>query len=157
MASILRPEKFPTPRNPRFRELVHKKLKGQHFMREVGIHLDEIEPGYVSASMELQPRHLQQDGNAHGGVIMTLLDVAMGFAAFTLVDPHQHVVSGQMDVHFLRPGRSQRLWAEGHVIKAGRRLSFCEGQVWAVGAGTRQLIAKAQSIMVIFVPGQPNQ
>ncbi len=157
MANTLRPEVFPTPRNPHFRALVHQKLEGQHFMRAVGIQLEDIEPGYVTARLPLEQRHLQQDGNAHGGVIMTLLDVAMGFAAFTLVEPHQHVVSGQMDIHFLRPGRGERLWAEGRVIKAGRRLSFCEGQVWAEHGTDRTLVARAQAVMVTFVPGRPQE
>ena len=153
MENTLRPDPPFQPRNPHFEALVRRKLAGQHFMRAVGIELDEISPGYVTAVLPMEKRHLQQDGNAHGGVIMTLLDVAMGFAAFTLVEPNQHVVSGQMDIHFMRPGRGQGLWAEGAVEKAGKRLSFCHGRVWALTAGKPPVLAAAaRSVMVTFVP-----
>ncbi len=158
MENTLKPKTPFRPQNPHFAALVRQKLEGQYFMRSVGIELETVMPGYVTAVLPMEQRHLQQDGNAHGGVIMTLLDVAMGFAAFTLVAPHQHVVSGQMDIHFMRPGRGRKLWAEGVVQKSGKRLHFCRGQVWVTAPGRAPvLIAGAQSVMVVFTPQHQNK
>jgi uncharacterized protein (TIGR00369 family) len=66
---------------------------------------------------------------AHGGVLMTLLDVAMARAATSLDDaPSRTVVTVEMSSRFLRPGRGP-LSAEGRVIKAGSSLCSCEAQV----------------------------
>jgi uncharacterized protein (TIGR00369 family) len=66
---------------------------------------------------------------AHGGVLMTLLDVAMARAATSLADaPSRTVVTVEMSTRFLRPGLGP-LIAEGRVIASGRSLCTCEGHV----------------------------
>jgi uncharacterized protein (TIGR00369 family) len=77
---------------------------------------------------------------AHGGVLMTLLDVAMARAATSLDDaPSRTVVTVEMSSRFLRPGRGP-LSAEGRVIKAGSSLCSCEAQVLNA---TGELVASA--------------
>jgi uncharacterized protein (TIGR00369 family) len=77
---------------------------------------------------------------AHGGVLMTLLDVAMARAATSLDDaPSRTVVTVEMSSRFLRPGRGP-LSAEGRVIRAGSSLCTCEGQVLDAGG---ELVASA--------------
>ncbi len=63
---------------------------------------------------------------AHGGVTCTLLDIAMGSAARRLVD--LPVMTLDMQTSFIAPGRGVLL-AEGRVIRAGRSVVFCEGEV----------------------------
>ena len=51
-----------------------------------------------------------------------------------------------------REGAPERLVCEAVVVKAGRRISFTEAEVWAEQAGTRTLVMKASATMAI-VPG----
>jgi len=65
----------------------------------------------------------------HGGVLMTLLDVAMARAATSRVEaPTATVVTVQMSSSFVKPGRGP-LTAEGRVLAAGGSLCSCEAQV----------------------------
>src|SRR5712664_3896692 len=65
---------------------------------------------------------------AHGGVLLTLLDVAMGSAARTTDGHAAGIVTVSLTVNFIRPC-SGLLRAEGRVLRSGRSLVFCEGEV----------------------------
>ncbi len=69
----------------------------------------------------------------HGGVLMTLLDVAMARAATSRAEaPTATVVTVQMASNFVKPGRGP-LTAEGRVLAAGGSLCSCEAQVLDAG------------------------
>lgn len=80
---------------------------------------------------------------AHGGVIMTLLDVAMARAATSVPDaPSRTAVTVEMSSRFLHPGRGP-LVAEGFVLNQTRSLCTCqanvlnaEGRIVATAMGT---------------------
>lgn len=66
---------------------------------------------------------------AHGGVVMTLLDVAMARAATSQPGaPSTTVVTVEMSTRFVRPGRGP-LVAEGSVLHAGGALCTCEASL----------------------------
>ena len=54
----------------------------------------------------------------------------------------------EMKINLLRPGLGDRLVAEGHVLKAGRRLIIVRADVFAEDGGARKLIAVLQGTMV---------
>ena len=127
---------------------VRAKLVRQHFMHLVGADLTRIEPGRVEAELTLGRQHQQQRGFAHGGLIATLADLVAGFAAVTLVPDGVGIVTSDLRVSYLNPGVGQRLRAVGWVLKAGRRLHFCEAEVWCDDV----LIAKASATMAVVEP-----
>jgi uncharacterized protein (TIGR00369 family) len=137
------------PKNPLYRELIAEKLKGQRFMHHVGMQLTKIEPGYVEATIDFSAFLEQQNGFLHGGVTATLCDVTAGFAAFSLVDADEGVVTGDLRVSYLNPGKSPQYLSKGWVIKTGRLLHFCESEVWGIQPnGEAILLAKSSSTMV---------
>lgn len=81
--------------------------------------------GRTQLRLTLEPQHLNNLGIAHGGIIATLLDVAMGTAARTMIGTP--VMTLDMNVAFLNPGRGEMI-AEGRVLKAGRSIVFCEAE-----------------------------
>jgi uncharacterized protein (TIGR00369 family) len=147
-------ESYPKIRslNPGFRKLVEKKVEGQFFMRLVGLELTDIEEGKTNAILQVDQKHRQQNGFLHGGVIGTLVDVVMGFAAFTLVPEDQHVVTAEIKITFLSPSLSKYVHARGWVLKPGKKLHFCEAEVWEQQQGKNKLIAKASSSMAVIFP-----
>jgi uncharacterized protein (TIGR00369 family) len=124
---------------------IRRKLERQNFMHLVGADLTRIEPGRIEATLALGEQHQQQRGFAHGGLVATMADLAAGFAAVTLVPDGVGVVTAELKVSYLNPGIGTQLKAIGWVLKAGRRLHFCEAEVWCDDV----LIAKATATMAV--------
>jgi uncharacterized protein (TIGR00369 family) len=124
---------------------IRRKLERQNFMHLVGADLTRIEPGRIEATLALGEQHQQQRGFAHGGLVATMADLAAGFAAVTLVPDGVGVVTAELKVSYLNPGVGTQLKAIGWVLKAGRRLHFCEAEVWCDDV----LIAKATATMAV--------
>ncbi len=142
------------PQNPQFKDFINEKLKGQHFMRHIGFDLTTIEPGYIEGRAPIKDFLTQQDGFIHGGVTSTIADVVCGFAAFSLVSEEEHVVTGNLSISYLSPGKGSHIFGKGYVIKPGKRLNFCEGEVWVESQKEDKLIAKISATMPSFKPGK---
>jgi len=100
------------------------------FLKLLGLQQEDAPPG---ASRLRLPDVREELHNmlaaAHGGVLMTLLDVAMARAAISHPDaPSGTVVTVEMSTRFLRPGLGS-LTAEGRVLSSGRSLCTCEAHV----------------------------
>jgi uncharacterized protein (TIGR00369 family) len=103
------------------------------FVDHVGLTLERFEPGIAALAVDLREELTNTWGVAHGGVVMTLLDVAMAHAART---PSEQggaldaggVVTIEMKTSFMRPGQG-RLVAEGRRMHRTATIAFCEGTV----------------------------
>lgn len=138
--------------NQDFKARVEKFLERQHFMKLVGFDLNVIEAGRTEGWLDLELQHQQQTGLVHGGVTATLADIVAGFSAYTLVPEDQHVVTGEIKISYFAPGRGDRLHAIGYVVKQGRKVNFCEAEVWCHNGDEKTLIAKATTTMVTIPP-----
>jgi len=98
------------------------------FLELLGARADHWEHGRAVVSLELRKELVNSWGSAHGGVLTSLLDVAMGAAAMTVDGQASGVVTVNLSVTFLRTGAGG-LVAEGRMMKGGRSLVFCEGEV----------------------------
>ncbi|WP_317132047.1 PaaI family thioesterase [Rufibacter hautae] len=122
-------------------------------MHLLGFEIKTIEIGLIEGTLPLEEKHKQHKGFAHGGVIATIADVVMGFAAVTLVPAQQHVVTSNLNISYLNPGVGTALFARGWVLKQGRRLNFCEAEIFSIdGSGQKNLVAKASATMAILAP-----
>ena len=121
-------------------------------MKLVGFDLQEIDAGRTYGELVITQDHLQQTGLIHGGVTATVADIVCGFAAYTTVPDTHHVVTAELRISYLRPGKGSVIAAEGRVLKSGEKLIFCESDVWAIDQGQRTLIAKASAIMATIQP-----
>ena len=96
------------------------------FVRFCGIEALDVVEGRTRLRLALRPEHANNLGIAHGGVICTLLDVALGTAA--RLRAGRPVVTLDMQARFVAPGRDVLL-AEGRVTRAGRSVIFCEAEI----------------------------
>lgn len=135
--------------NPKFKETIREKLKGQHFMHHIGFDLTDISEGMVKGEMKLEQKHLQQFGFVHGGVTASLMDITMGFAAYSLMPVGKGVVTANLSIDFLNPGLGDELHATGEVEKIGSKLVYCKARVYSLENGQRTHIASARSIMAV--------
>ncbi|GGG14232.1 PaaI family thioesterase [Pontibacter amylolyticus] len=139
--------------NPDFRADIKEKLERQEFMKLMGFEVTKIEVGRVEGELLLEQKHKQHKGFAHGGVIATLADIVAGFAAVSLVPKGHHVVTAEIKVSYFHPGVGDKLLAKGYVLKQGRKLNFCEAEVYVVkGSQEPLLIAKASASMANIAP-----
>jgi uncharacterized protein (TIGR00369 family) len=85
------------------------------------------------ASIVLDARHINSGGVCHGGMLLSLADVAMGAATFDAGGGHP-CATIQMDGHFLAAAKEgQRLLAVATQLRKVRELSFMECDIWAGG------------------------
>ncbi len=135
--------------NPNFKEAILKKIDGQHFMHHIGFHIHTIEPGLIIGAMPIENHLKQNTGFLHGGLVATLADIVAGFSASSLLPAGFHVVTGELKISYLNPGLGQTVEAKGYVLKQGRKIYFCEAEIYCNNAGQASLIAKATTTMIV--------
>ena len=102
------------------------------FGEGLGLELYTFGDGRAEVGLALVETHLNSWGVAHGGVLMTLLDVAMAHAARS-VNINQPgcgpgVATIEMKTTFMRAAQGQ-LRALGKVLHRTPTMAFCEGSV----------------------------
>ncbi|PYR43769.1 MAG: hypothetical protein DMF95_25015 [Acidobacteria bacterium] len=90
----------------------------------------------------------QQHGLFHGGVVASLVDVACGYAALSVMPADREVLTVEFKVHFLKPAKTDRVIAVGQVVQAGRTLTVCEGSVFDA-TRTRVLARMTATMMAV--------
>lgn len=116
--------RHPAPSVERAREYERKIPFSTH----LGLVTETLGEGSARVSLPLAPQLLNSLGSAHGGVIMTLLDVVLCTAARTLHPDSAGVITIDMSVSFIGAGTGARLLAAGRVLRNGRSIIFTEGE-----------------------------
>lgn len=76
-------------------------------------------------ALRIEQRHLNSRGTAHGGVLATLCDVALGYGTAFTETPPMPLATVQICTDFFSPV-SLGAWVEAHVLieRIGRQLAF---------------------------------
>ncbi len=102
------------------------------FIDSLGFELLRFEAGEAEIGVNVVETQLNSFGVAHGGLCMTLLDVAMSHAARSLNRDQPEggpgVVTVEMKTTFMRPAEG-RLRAVAKVLHASSTLVFAQGEV----------------------------
>jgi len=109
------------------------------FLDMLGVKAELNAEGLPVVSVDLRPELMNSYQVSHGGVIMTLLDVAMAMAARTSFRHKGGVMTVDMSMSFLRPATG-RVVAQGRVLRGGRSLYFCEAEAQDASG---QMVAKS--------------
>lgn len=115
------------------------------FARYLGLHVIEQNESHALLRVDRKPELLNSWGVMTGGVIMTMLDLAMGAAVRGQVGHTVSVATLDISMAFMNPARGDFV-VEGRVLKAGKSATstfFCEaeargadGTLFAKGIGT---------------------
>jgi uncharacterized protein (TIGR00369 family) len=100
--------------------------------------------------MPFSEKLTQQHGFIHGGVVTMLCDTACGFAALSLMPEDAAVLTTEFKINLLAPAQGERFIASGRVVRPGKRLMVCLGEVFAEAAGTRKQIALMTASMMVI-------
>ena len=136
------------PTNPNYIEQIEQGFARQTVMERIGAHLIRIEPGQVEIGLNFREDLTQQHGYLHAGIVTTIVDSACGFAAYSLMPPGSEVLTVEYKVNLLAPAKGERFIAIGRVIKPGRTLTVCSGEVSAIEGEEKRLIAMMQTTMI---------
>ncbi|MFP4833748.1 MULTISPECIES: PaaI family thioesterase [Paraburkholderia] len=98
------------------------------FVEHLGAQLVSARDGASEVVLPLAERHLNTWDVAHGGVTMTLADIALAMAARSVAADGVGVVTVEMKVNFMQPGRGE-LRATGRVLHRSTTMAYCEGEI----------------------------
>jgi uncharacterized protein (TIGR00369 family) len=99
------------------------------FIEYLGIRTVSAIDGEAHVVLPLDPHHLNVWNIAHGGVIMTMLDIAMGGAARSLATDGSGPVTIEMKTNFMQPG-SGELRGVGRVLHKSTTMAYCEAEIF---------------------------
>ena len=88
--------------------------------------ISRLERRLVEISAVNRPTLEQQDGFVHAGALVTLADIAGGYATLTLLLPGSRVLSVEIKPNFLRPATGSMIRGRAKVRKIGRTIAVCE-------------------------------
>lgn len=137
-----------TASNPDFERTVRQSFMRQRLMELLGAKLGAVLAGSVEISLPVRDDILQQGGVVHAGAIASIADSACGYAALTLMPPGSEVVSIEFKLNLLAPATGQSLVARGRVVRAGRTITTCSADVFAVASGEETLVATMLGTMM---------
>ena len=109
-------------------EFAREYQKKIPFVAHLKILTETLGQGTASLSMPIEPYMTNSLGTAHGGVIMSLLDVALCTAARTLHPESVGVITIDLSTSFIGGASGRKLLADARVLRDGRSMSFVEAE-----------------------------
>ncbi|MGH8687244.1 MAG: PaaI family thioesterase [Burkholderiales bacterium] len=98
------------------------------FVAHLKIETEALDQGTARMWLPVEPHLTNSLGTVHGGVILSLLDVALCTAARTLHPDSLGVVTIEISTTFIGGGQGERLIAESRVLRDTRSLTFVEAE-----------------------------
>jgi len=141
----------PEARDPGFEARVRASFARQAVMHTIGAELGHIAPGEVDVRLPFREDLAQQHGFLHAGVVGTIADSAAGYAAYTLMPAEAAVLSVEYKLNLMAPAAGEWFVARGRVKKAGRTITVCTADVFALRGGEERLVATMQGTMMTIV------
>jgi uncharacterized protein (TIGR00369 family) len=98
------------------------------FAERLGVRVVHRDIGDVCLELDLMDDHMNSWQMAHGGVIMSMFDIAMAMSAKTLDDASSDATTVELKTNFLKAATG-RITARALAHRAGRSLVFVEGDL----------------------------
>ncbi len=137
------------PLDPAFESRVRASFTRQRAMATLGAVLQRVDPGEVDILLPFRDDLTQQHGFLHAGVVTAVVDTACGYAALTLMPPGGAVLSIEFKVNLVAPAEGEEAVARGRVLKPGRTITVCAGDVLARARGEERLVATMLATMMV--------
>jgi len=129
---------------------VRASFNRQTIMKTIGADVAAVRDGEVEIVLPCSDTLLQQHGFIHAGVVATIVDSACGYAALTTMASEAAVLTTEFKINLLSPAKGDRLRAVGRVVRPGRKLVVCLGEVFAEEPGqSKQVALMTASMMVV--------
>ena len=131
------------------------------FNKFLGVRVVTLEPGRVELEIPWRDELIGDPVKPaiHGGVISTLADTAGGLAVWGSLDnPVARVSTIDLRIDYLRPGRSEALFAEAVAVRVGRTVGVADVRLFhASNVSPRDaLVATGKGVYAVKVPRSPS-
>lgn len=87
---------------------------------------EQIRPGEVTVAMRVTDNHLRPGGTVSGPSMFALADLAAYLLVLSHVGEVALAVTTNLTINFLSKPPQADLYAEGRLLKLGKRLAICE-------------------------------
>ena len=98
------------------------------FVSHLKILTEALGEGTARLSLPIEPHLKNSLGTVHGGVIMSLLDVALCTAARTLHPESLGVITIDLSTSFIGGGKGAKLFADSRVLRDAKSMIFVEAE-----------------------------
>ena len=127
--------------NAAFESDVRESFARLTLMHTIGGRLLRVAPGEVDIELLFREDLTQHHGFLAAAVLTAIVDVACGYAAMTLLPAGSSVLTVEYKANFLAPAQGDRMVAQARVLRPGRTVTVCAGDVYAVAGQERTLAA----------------
>jgi len=138
-----------------FEARVRASFERQRVMTSMGATMTRVEAGLVEIELPYRVELTQQHGFIHAGIVATILDSACGYAAFSRMPLGYAVLTAEYKINLMRPAKGDRFIARARVVRAGKVLTVCTGDAFAV-EGDRERIVATMLATIMAVPEQDD-
>ena len=134
-------------------ERVRRSFSNQAFMSTLGAVLTAVGQGTVEIRLPFSAKLTQQHGYLHAGAITAVLDSACGYAALSLAAIDKEVLTVELKENLLAPAAGEALVAKAQVKRAGKTLTVCTADAFAISGSGEKLVATMLAT-IMNVPAQ---
>lgn len=120
-------------------------------MRTIGAEMILVEAGKVQIKLAYRKSLTQQHGYLHAGIVTTIVDSACGYAAYSLMPAESNVLTIEFKSNFLAPAIGDYFIATGQVIRSGRTITVCQGDVVAYTGDTEKQVSLMQATIMTIL------
>lgn len=104
------------------------------FLDLIGPFFQKREGDSLVIGLRIEPKHTNSRGLAHGGVLLTLADIALGYCTAFSVEPPAALATASLSADFAGPARvGDWLTAHVDVQKLGGQLAFASAYLCVNG------------------------
>ena len=131
-----------------------RNVRGEGFNAHIGpVRFAPVSASEWRCALELRDHHLNAGGVCHGGVLLTVADVAMGAGSYAAGGDHP-CATIELSSQFLAAAkRGQTLIADARQLRRVRDLSFMDCEIWAGG----RRVMRASGIWKYLASRGPGQ
>lgn len=122
-------------------ERVRQSFSNQSFMSTLGAELIVVGQGVVEIRLPFSSKLTQQHGYLHAGAVTAILDSACGYAALSLAPDDKDVLTVEFKQNLLAPAAGEAFVARAHVKRAGKTLTVCAADAFALTDSKEKLVA----------------
>jgi uncharacterized protein (TIGR00369 family) len=136
------------PRDTDFEARVRASFARQRVMETIGARLVRVAPGEIEIELPFREDLTQQHGYLHAGIVAAVVDSACGYAAMSLAPEGAEVLSIEFKLNLMSPARGERFVARARVKRAGRNVTVCTGDLYAVEGESEKAVATMLATMM---------
>ena len=134
-----------------FNQEIVEQVNQNPLYQAMGIKIETTEGGAVTSLLKPEPAMCWPfPGQPHGGVLFTLMDTTMAWAAICGQEEGGSCTTIHLDIQYTRPARGGSFFCRAEVVSQTRRTSFVkaaihdeDGNMLAMGQGTYRILQPA--------------